>query len=149
MINSPPDRVTFQIGVQSGPLAVREALASIMSLLETLPLDVEERSTVELVMAEVLNNVVEHAYPEGGQQGPIDIFGASKRDGLHFRIEDTGLPMPGGQAPIGQPQNLDVEIEDLPEGGFGWFIVRDLAKDVVYARQDNKNVLTLRLALAV
>ena len=64
-----------------------------------------------------------------------------------FRIEDTGRPMPGGETPLGQAANLDVDLEDLPEGGFGWFLIRDLAKDVNYSRADGTNVLDLRLAI--
>ncbi len=46
----------------SGEFAVREALTAVLSGLDFLSLDLEESGAVELVLAEVLNNVVEHAY---------------------------------------------------------------------------------------
>lgn len=139
--------LSFHVQAQSGPLAVRELLKAVMDGLKSSSLDIEEVGTIEIVLAEALNNVVEHAYPEGDSQGPIDLFAEAKADGLHFRIEDIGHPMPDGQAPIGKQAELDVEMMDLPEGGFGWFIIRDLAKDVEYTRQGNRNVLTLRVAV--
>jgi serine/threonine-protein kinase RsbW len=42
-----------------------------------------------------------------------------------------------------------VDLMDLPEGGFGWFLIKDLAKDVVYARVEGENRLQLRVAVAV
>ena len=64
-------------------------------------------------------------------------------------ILDQGLPMPDGQAPVGMAKNLDVDIMDMPEGGFGWFLIQNLAKDVRYGRINDQNRLALRLALAL
>lgn len=139
--------LAFHIDVDSGPLAVRDALADVMKALAPLSLDVEESGTVELVLAEALNNIVEHAYPSCGPAGRIAIFGDAKPDGLHFRIEDDGLPMPEGHAPTGALASIDVDKMDLPEGGFGWFLIRDLSKDVCYERCDAQNVLTFRIAV--
>lgn len=44
-------------------MAVRKALKELLDGLAPLDLDIEEMGTVELVMAEALNNIVEHAYP--------------------------------------------------------------------------------------
>ena len=55
----------FHLEFESSPIAVRTALGRIIDGLGPLSLDPEEIGTVEIVMAEALNNVVEHAYPEG------------------------------------------------------------------------------------
>jgi serine/threonine-protein kinase RsbW len=135
----------FQVSVQSGQLAVRSALEKLLTQLEPLHLDVEEAGTIELVLAEALNNVVEHGYPPSSEGGAIDISCSHKRDGLHFEICDQGLPMPSGETPIGSKVDLNVPMQDMPEGGFGWFLIKDLAKDIDYARQGNSNHLRLRL----
>ncbi len=140
--------LSFNVQVQSGPFAVRQLLEAVTDDLKPLGLDMEELGTIEIVLAEALNNVVEHAYPEGHAAGPIDIHMDAQPDGLHFRIEDIGQPMPDGHAPIGKQADLNVDLMDLPEGGFGWFMIRDLAKDVEYERKANRNVLTLRIAVA-
>ncbi len=137
----------FGFVIQSGQLAVREALSKFLEQLGPLNLDVEETGTVELVLAEVLNNIVEHAYPQPDQSGPISVDCAHQADGLIVNIKDQGRAMPDGQMPIGQLTSLDVEMDDLPEGGFGWFLIQHLAKDVTYDRVGNENHLRMRLAI--
>jgi serine/threonine-protein kinase RsbW len=139
----------FDVSVQSSDKAVREALSKLLGALGPLALDIEEAGTVELVVAEALNNIVEHAYPNIEAPGPIDIHCEHKKDGLHLQIKDTGHSMPDGKMPIGQPASLDVDLMDLPEGGFGWFLIQDLAKDVSYARVGSENLLHLRLAVGL
>lgn len=137
----------FQISIDTGPLAVREALDKIFDALAQCSLEMEEKATIELVLAEVLNNVVEHAYPEPDATGKIDVSAEILSSGLAFEIKDYGHPMPDGLAPLGKQADLDVDFDDLPEGGFGWFLIRDLAKDVIYQRVNDTNVLSLRLAI--
>lgn len=139
---------TFKVALQSSEFGVRAALTEVLRGLGPLSLETEELGTVELVLAEALNNVVEHAYPEGDPAGPIHIECSQSLDGLHFRVTDAGRPMPDGQIPLGQRASLDVDFMDLPEGGFGWFLIQDLAKDIGYRREDGNNILDLRLALA-
>jgi len=139
----------FDLCVRSGDMAVREALGGIIGGLAPLSLDVEEINTVELVMAEALNNIVEHAYPENTEDGSIAVGCQHHTDGLHMTIRDQGRPMPDGQVPIGMRQKLDVDVMDMPEGGFGWFLIQNLAKDVRYGRVQNENLLQLRLAVAI
>ena len=57
--------------------------------------------------------------------------------------------MPNGQLPLGMAQDVDVDMMDLPDGGFGWFLIKDLAKDVRYHRIGEVNQLDLRLAVAI
>jgi serine/threonine-protein kinase RsbW len=138
----------FTVRVVSGQTAVRDALAALLSGLKPLSLDIEEAGTVELVVAEVLNNIVEHAYPISDASGPIDIECVHRSDGLHLCITDTGAAMPDGQIPLGMRPDLDVDLQDMPEGGFGWFLIKDLAKDVTYERLGTRNQLKMRLAVA-
>ncbi|NUH65365.1 ATP-binding protein [Sulfitobacter sp. S0837] len=145
----PPLLNPFAFTVESSPLATRKALRRVLDALQPLALDPEVASTVELVLAEALNNIVEHAYPDPKTPGPIHLACHHAPDGLHFHLRDTGLPMPGGQPPLSMAQTVDSETEDLPEGGFGWFLIRDLAKDLTYRRVNRENHLGLRLAVAL
>lgn len=139
----------IDIRVQSGTSAVREALAKLLAGLGPLQLDVDEEGTVELVLAEALNNIVEHAYAEGDKGGPISIICTHQMDGLHLRIEDEGARLENDQLPPGTAQNLDVSTNNLPEGGFGWFLIRELAKDINYQRMAGGNQLELRLEVGL
>lgn len=143
-----PGTQLFDISLNSGNSATREALAQVLERLSPLDLDPEELSTVELVLAEALNNIVEHAYPEDGPGGPIKIACERHSDGLHFALLDHGLAMPNDHVPLGEIAEFSEEIADLPEGGFGWFLIRDLAKDIAYQREADQNQLSLRIAVA-
>ncbi len=125
----------------SAPLAVREALGTTLEGLRHLRLSCDERSTVELVLAEVMNNIVEHAYPDG-TSGMIEMRITNDRDGLHCMTIDDGAPMPGGALPYPDPP---LPVADAAEGGFGWFLIRELSSDLVYARIDGRNRLEFRL----
>ncbi|GFE49168.1 ATPase [Roseobacter cerasinus] len=139
----------FTISIRSDQMAVRSALKDVLSGLGPLELGSEEAGTVELVLAEALNNVVEHAYTDTETVGDISIACSHERDGLHVQITDQGKAMPNGTPPLGQPAEVDVEFDDLPEGGFGWFLIKDLAKDVSYERVGSENQLSIRLAVAI
>ncbi len=139
----------FTVSIRSSEMAVRDALDQVLAALGPLALDKDEAGTVELVLAEVLNNVVEHAYPDPETAGVISIACSHERDGLHVQINDRGKAMPNGTVPLGAPASLDVDFDDLPEGGFGWFLIKTLAKDVLYERVGSENQLTMRLAVAL
>lgn len=128
---------------------VRDVLMRLLAALGPLKLEKEERDTVELVLAEVLNNIVEHAFLGMQSPGTIRLCAHMRSNGLHITVRDDGAPMPGGAAPLGMARDLDVDVQDLPEGGFGWFLIRDLAKDVHYRRKGGCNQLDLRLAVAI
>ena len=138
----------FEISLESSELEVRNALARILENLTPLALTEEEASAVELVLAEVLNNVIEHAYPVS-DTGNVRLTCHHKQDGLHFNIYDRGVAMPDGQLPVGNLSQHNVDLEDLPEGGFGWFLIQHLAKDLDYQRTAGQNRLSLRIAVAL
>ncbi|MGB7242191.1 MAG: ATP-binding protein [Sulfitobacter sp.] len=128
---------------------MRHALAELMSALAPLNLEIEDAGVVEIVIAEILNNIVKHAYLSTNGSGPIGIRCTHKKNGLHFRITDSGGSMPNNQLPDGAAANLDGNLADLPESGFGWPIIKSLAKDVYYQRLDQKNRLDMRLEVAM
>ncbi|MEP2642450.1 ATP-binding protein [Roseobacter sp.] len=138
----------FTISLDSTPMAVRDALAQVLVGLRPLALTAHDTGTVELVLAEALNNVVEHAYPQSGPTGRITLTCTHAVDGLDIRIADKGTPMPNLAMPVGQSANINVALQDMPEGGFGLFIVQSLAKNIQYQRVDGENSLTMHLEFA-
>lgn len=96
----------------------------------------------ELVVAEVLNNIVEHAY-QAQPAGEIRASLAFRGDSLCAEFTDFGAAMPGLCLPAGEAAEIDVAVEDLPEGGFGWFLIHTLARDLHYRREGGANHLTL------
>lgn len=137
----PPGGVT-RITIDSEPLAVREALATLFDSLLLRSLPTEERASAEIVLAEVLNNIVEHAYRDN--RGEIELSLEVSRGRLTCQVTDCGHPMPDGQLPPAIEHKLDGETP-LPEGGFGWSMIRALAQDLEYCHSDGVNRLRFRL----
>jgi serine/threonine-protein kinase RsbW len=142
----PDDRPVYRHSIDATPEGVRGALSGMIHAMSPLGLSQEESGSVELVLAEAMNNIVEHAYC-GAEPGQIDISVVAARDGLHCCLRDSGSPMPDGRPPIGAYAGPAVILDDQPEGGFGWFLIRSLARELEYRRADDQNVLTFRIAV--
>ena len=124
---------------QSSDLATRDALVAVGRKLESRSVPQTAIETLELVLAEVLNNIVEHAYDAEG--GSVDLSVAITSDGVRCRVADQGRSVPsavltGAMLP---------EADDLPEGGWGWYLVTTLAEDIRYQQENGWNVLRMTI----
>lgn len=125
---------------------VSATLLGIRELLAHEEMVLPPESSWELVVAEVLNNIVEHAY-QNRTDGEILLRLKFEPGQLRVAFTDFGLPMPDGTLPEGSPASLDVAPEDLPEGGFGWFLIRSLSDQLEYRHDGASNQLTLTIPL--
>ena len=106
----------------------------------------EATDMLRLCLAEALNNIVEHAY-SGAEGKPIFADVQLSEGSYEVRLIDEGKPMPGGDAPAGDATyDLD-DMANLPEGGFGWMLIRSEMDLVSYERRDGCNVLLLQKQL--
>lgn len=141
-----PDGMRLALSISSVEVEVRRALVAVKQSMSDACLCDEDRGTVELVLGEVLNNVVEHAYGPRCK-GSIELECTTDGNAIRIYVKDSGSPFPDQELPIGNPPNLDRPLEDLPEGGFGWFLVRSLAKELSYSRKNECNTLTFLIPL--
>jgi serine/threonine-protein kinase RsbW len=126
---------------------VRHALAELLAAPPVNALSRADQATVELVLAEVLNNVAEHAY--AGASGTVTVDLAPAPGGLACLVFDAGDPMPGDRLPEGRLwADRGTALADLPEGGFGWSLIRSLTRDLSYQRRRDQNRLTFVIPLA-
>jgi serine/threonine-protein kinase RsbW len=133
-----PDRNRLKMNADFD--AVRDVLCRLFP--PSGGMDDDSRAIAELVLAEVLNNVVEHAY--GGTGGRIDLSFRRGNGCLIFRVADAGRPYPAGGVPS---LTFPAPIHDTCEGGFGWGLVHALAERVVYRRVGGVNILVFRVSL--
>ena len=135
-----PASAETQLVIASDALAVRAALHHLFTGHTLKLLAASDRGAAEILLAEVLNNVVEHAY--ANLDGRIEMTIRVEDGSLICMIVDHGESMPAcmlcGDLPSLSP-------DDLPEGGFGWHLIRTLASDLEYRRNDNRNELSFRL----
>lgn len=130
----------------SSPMGVREALRSTLQGLRHLNLTDDATSRVELVLAEVMNNIVEHAYSDGAE-GMIELHVTYDKNVLKCVALDDGRSLPGGVMPDPAPPSPAPRLADEKESGFGWYLIRELSNELVYARVDDRNRLSFRLDL--
>jgi serine/threonine-protein kinase RsbW len=143
--SDPAAPLRFERRFTASDLETRITLAEVCARLAAAGLDEDDIGTVELVLAEVLNNIAEHAYRYEG--GPVALNLDLPGDAVVCSLVDQGQPMPLGQVPEpGLPAIAPPDI--LPEGGFGWHIVRCLVSDLSYEHGPDGNRLRLRVPVA-
>jgi len=132
----------FSLHATANEMSVRALLAALRARLRDHDLTEAACGTVEIVLAEALNNIVEHAY-QGAETGEIGLHVRLLRARLVCTLSDRGAALPALHPPQGTLPEIGVCPETLPEGGFGWFLIRSLTRDIDYAREAGSNRLTL------
>ena len=97
----------------------------------------DQHYPLNLALTEGFTNAVRHAHQELPSNTTIDIDLCLWEDRMEIRIWDQGKPF--------NPDALEEpEPGTLRQGGYGWFLLRRLADQVVYERsQDNRNCLLI------
>lgn len=134
-----PQGRLFHCALPGNAAAVSDGLRAVMASPLWQDLPAEFSAAAELVLAEVLNNVAEHAYAD--YPGEIELSLERVGGSVAVRIADRGKSMPRGTLPVGRAP----DPADLPEGGFGWFLIRQLTRDLCYRRHDGWNLFTFRM----
>jgi anti-sigma regulatory factor (Ser/Thr protein kinase) len=96
---------------------------------------------LHLVVEEVACNVLDHG---AGDREPPTLDVEARVDGRRLALvfRDTGLPFD----PLDQPPpDLDADICDRPIGGLGVHLIRQLAEELFYVRDQDTNVLRVVL----
>lgn len=140
---------------RADPLAVRAALIELRTRLDKNA-NPEMIGKLELALAEILNNICEHGgvNPQTAQQEQsplIHLCVMRHVGGLACAVTDNGMPLPLACLTQDQMDDyldsyLDEDSDDpmvsnLPEGGFGWFLIRDLTSSLSYFREGRRNLL--------
>jgi len=133
----------LRISFAARPEEVRRALTRVRRWLERRRISPANRGTIEIVLAEALNNVVEHAYA-GSVPGAVWLALRIRDDAVLIALHDHGRTLPGKAPPLGSNRP---DPAGLPEGGFGWHLIDDLSQSICYAHEAGCNRLCLRLAL--
>lgn len=114
-------------------MAVRAVCASVVSGTEA--------AQIELAIVEASNNIVEHAYSIVQGDIALDVDIGEKK--IVIALHDTGETMPTASQ---QSANLDFDptnLDDLPEGGMGLFLMTSIMDERSYISANGRNTLTL------
>jgi len=98
---------------------------------------------LDLLIEEVFMNVCCHAYPDG-KQGIVTLTYSVPAPGeLSVEVADQGEEFNPLTA---APPDLTLNLEDLPIGGLGIFLVKTLASSLTYRRDCGWNRLTFGIS---
>ncbi|OQW90515.1 MAG: hypothetical protein BWK79_19670 [Beggiatoa sp. IS2] len=116
---------------------------SIQGLCMLTPLSPEAIHDVQLCVVESINNVIEHSYTH--QEGyQVVITAYLFNDRVMLDIVDTGKGMDEHlRQVVNAPHIKSPPESDLPEGGWGLYIIKSKMDEVTY--QTTNNTHTLRL----
>lgn len=137
----------FSAKFQADQFSIRDTLRNIRAEMEERACPSEFIGRVEGVLAELFNNIAEHAYEDRGK-GTIQCSASLDKATWELAVDvvDFGLAMPAGELPGGTLPDLDVSVADLPEGGFGWFIIRSQTDHLSHERVGTENHTLLRFS---
>jgi len=142
----PRDRGELRILFPNSFLEVRDALRRALANIGCYGLSQDETGNIEIVLSEVLNNVVEHAYA-ALPCGLIELRLLIGTDCVCCTVLDDGHPFPAAMLPLGDRADPPL-IHTYPEGGYGWFLIKEIACDLEYCRLKDRNCLSFRIPVA-
>lgn len=137
-------KIHFHSACSTSLLDVRRAMKALSGELRSAGVPQLQRSYAEIVVAELLNNIVKHAQHRI-EHGWFDLQFCWHKHALHFTCRDNGSAMPGGQPPTGIFPTLINAHADLPEGGWGWALIRALTTDLTYRRSEGINFVSFNI----
>lgn len=136
----------FHRVIEAHPLAVRRTLMELSQRFSGT-IDNERLARLELALAEILNNIVEHAY-DGRAPGLVHLSVVPTEEGLSCAVADDGNSLPAdclGPRRNPTPAWVQPPVMSLPEGGFGWILIQGLTQDLCYYRENDRNFLAFYL----
>ena len=138
-----PRRIHLRIESDLNNVAlVGTAVQQLCALVSMSEIDAYQ---VQLAIVEAVNNIIKHAY--GHAPGNMVEVGISLYPNrLVFELADRGKPLPELAQPTldFDPDNLD----SVPEGGMGMFIIHSVMDEVSCKTENGQNVQTFVKNLA-
>ena len=98
---------------------------------------------INICLDELFTNIVSYGYEDNLEH--LIFFRFSLIDDvLTIEVEDEGIPF----NPLGvkRPEKIN-DLDNIPIGGFGIYIVKELMDDICYKRYRSKNNLTLKKSI--
>ena len=105
-------------------------------------IDPDTSFQLNLVLEEAVVNVMQYAYPEGGEH-TFTLDADKEADVVTFVLKDNGKPF----NPLTQAPDVDISLdaEKRKIGGLGIFLVQQMMDEVDYQRTpDGMNVLVMK-----
>jgi serine/threonine-protein kinase RsbW len=122
---------------------VEDLNASLATVLARHGIDSRLRHDVRLIVEELASNAIDHGAGDlSAAQHELSVNLDFDGDLVALEFRDTGAPFD----PLAEPApDLDAGIDERPLGGLGVYLIRQLAEDIRYRREDGANILSITL----
>lgn len=139
-MHHPPGQA-LRLAIDSRLAAVAPAARAVRDFLVAAGRDPLEAAQVELCLMEAANNAIRHACRlQPGQTIEVSCLAADDR--VVLEVTDRGEPMK--EPPRPRPPQVDpADIENLPEGGMGLFLIGAIMDEVRYTVADGRNTMKM------
>jgi len=104
-----------------------------------------KRFEINLILEEIFTNIISYAY-EDKNDHPVLFIILCVENNVTIRIEDNGTPFNLLEA---EPANLKADLENRSIGGLGIHLIRKFMDEIKYQRQENKNIITIRIKCGI
>jgi anti-sigma regulatory factor (Ser/Thr protein kinase) len=101
---------------------------------------VEEEYAIYLSLEEIFSNIVNYAWPEGGEH-QVEVRLMVDDESIKVTFEDDGIPFNPTEFP--EP-DMTKPAHERQIGGLGIHLVRQNMNELWYQRADNRNVLIIK-----
>ncbi len=109
--------------------------------LESLDCPMKAQMQIDVAMDEVLANIASYAYGSGTGEATMRFEFEPDTRMVSITFIDSGIPYD----PLAKPDpDVTLSVEQRDVGGLGIFLVKKTMDDMTYAREDGRNVLTIR-----
>lgn len=95
---------------------------------------------MHLALEEIVTNVISHGF-EDSKEHHIKVSLFLEQGELRAEVEDDGTPFNPLEAPS---PDTEGPLAERPVGGLGIHLVRNLMDEMVYQRQEGRNVLVMK-----
>jgi sigma-B regulation protein RsbU (phosphoserine phosphatase) len=106
-------------------------------------IDAEALHHLKVALDEILTNIISYGYADDGEHSIITRLSLEQGQ-LTVQVEDDGKPF----NPLDVPEpDTNQSLEERPIGGLGIYLMRKLMDEVEYRRQNDKNILVIKLKM--
>ena len=113
----------------------------IDALLEGLDCPMKAQMQIDVAIDEWMANIASYAYGDGGGDVTVRFDYQPDDRTVALTFIDSGIPYD----PLAKPDpDVTLSVDKRAVGGLGIFLIKKTMDDMTYARQDGRNVLTIR-----
>ncbi len=118
---------------------LNEVLAFMDAELEAVDCPMKTQIALDIAVEEIFVNIAHYAYGAEGAGGAVLQFEISPEEAMITFIDEGTAYDPLAK----EDPDITLSVEERPIGGLGIYMVKKSMDDVIYKRENDKNILTI------